>query len=338
MSYKVACYGAGYFSQFHRDGWERIPEATIVGIANRDIAKAKATGYPAYNDLTKMLAETQPDILDIIVSPEGHADAIRAALAAGVQTIICQKPFCTSLAEANAMVALAESAGIPIIVHENFRFQPWYRTIHAAIQNGDIGTVQQATIRMRPGDGQGPDAYLARQPYFQKMDRFLIHETGVHWIDTCRFLFGDATALYADLRRVNPVIAGEDAGLVYFDHPNGVRVLFDANRNLDHAATNTRCTMAEGLFEGTEGTLTLHGDGSVHLRKFGELTTTQIRTPDTTGIFGGDCTYHLQAHVVRAMQGHGTFENEARDYMTVIATEDAIYQSAEQQKKIVLSM
>ena len=35
-----------------------------------------------------------------------------------------------------------------------------------------------------PGDGQGPDAYLARQPYFQAMERFLVHETAIHLIDT----------------------------------------------------------------------------------------------------------------------------------------------------------
>ncbi|MEO0763052.1 MAG: hypothetical protein AAFZ09_14815, partial [Pseudomonadota bacterium] len=60
-------------------------------------------------------------------------------------------------------------------------------------------------------DGQGPDAYHARQPYFQRMPRFLVHETAVHWIDTFRYLMGEAETVYADLRRLNPAIAGEDA-------------------------------------------------------------------------------------------------------------------------------
>ena len=42
------------------------------------------------------------------------------------------------------------------------------------------------------------------------MPRLLIHETGVHYIDTFRYLFGTPTAVHADLRRCNPVIAGED--------------------------------------------------------------------------------------------------------------------------------
>ena len=68
---------------------------------------------------------------------------------------------------------------------------------------GRVGDLYQIAFRMRPGDGRGPDAYLSRQPYFQKMERFLVHETAVHWIDTFRYLAGDPVAVYADLRRIN---------------------------------------------------------------------------------------------------------------------------------------
>ena len=54
-----------------------------------------------------------------------------------------------------------------------------------------IGEPFQITVRMRPGDGQGKNAYLNRQPYFQKMERFLIHETGIHFIDLFRHFFGE---------------------------------------------------------------------------------------------------------------------------------------------------
>jgi len=269
MTHKVACLGAGFFSQFHLDGWHRLPDAQIVGVADNDLGKARSTGHPAFLSLEDMLTATTPDILDIIVPPTAHAEAIKVALAHGV-----------------------------------------------------------------PGDGQGPDAYLARQPYFQTMPRFMFHETGVHYADTFRFLFGDPTAVYADLRKINPVIAGEDAGIVTFDHPGGVRTILDANRNADHCATNMRCTMGEGLFEGTEGSLTLTGDGAVHLRRFGETTPTTILPPDTSPCFGGDCTYLLQAHVLRAISTHGHIENIAEDYLTVLQVEESVYQSSRDGKKV----
>lgn len=331
---RVAGLGAGYFSRFHYDGWRRIDSVELVGACDHDTDKARATGAPAYGDLAAMLRSTRPDLLDVIVPPVAQAQAIRTALAAGVRALICQKPFCTSPEEALAITQEADAAGARLVIHENFRFQPWYRLLKARLDAGAIGTVQQITFRLRPGDGQGPDAYLDRQPYFQQMPRFLVHETAVHWIDTFRFLLGAPTAVYADLRQVNPVIAGEDAGYILFDHPAGARALFDGNRLLDHAASNTRCTMGEALVEGTTGTLALTGDGALHLRRFGALESETILPPDSSGTFGGDCVCALQRHVVDCLRTGQTPENTARDYLQVIAIEEAVYNSAAEGRKL----
>lgn len=333
---RVAAVGAGYFSQFHYDSWARMENVVCVGSCDQDVARAEATGLPAFSDLAEMLAETHPDILDIILPPPGHRDAIKTALAAGVKTIICQKPFCMGLDEAAEMVQAAEDAGALLVVHENFRFQPWYRTLKETITAGALGDIQQMTFRLRPGDGQGPQAYLDRQPYFQQMKRFLVHETAVHWVDTFRYLLGAPTGVYADLRQVNPALAGEDAGYVLLDHPAGVRALFDGNRSLDHAATNHRCTMGEALVEGTRGTVELHGDGSLWQRAFGALDAACILPAYEGATFGGDCVHALQSHVVTALRSGIPAENTARDYLEVIRIEEAIYASAAEGRKITL--
>lgn len=330
---RVACLGAGYFSQFHINAWERIPQVKLVGIANRNIDKARLTGFPAYDSLQRLLEETAPDILDIITPPQTHLEAITVALQHGVKTIICQKPFCASLEEARTAVSLAAAAGVALIVHENFRFQPWYREMARSLAAGDIGQVHQMTFRLRTGDGQGPQAYLSRQPYFQTMQRFLVHETAVHWIDTFRFLLGDIQAVYADLRKMNPAIAGEDAGYILFDFADGVRAIFDGNRHLDHASQNTRITLGEALLEGTGGTMTLSGDGSVQLRAFGETKTRPLLAPQPWPGFAGDCVFALQNHVVAALHGKCQFENSAAEYLRVIEVEEAIYRSAHEGRK-----
>lgn len=333
---KVACVGAGYFSQFHYGSWSRIDRVELVGSCNRGVEKARATGLPAYCDLATMLEDKRPDILDIILPPVAHADAIRIALDAGVETLICQKPFCRDRAEAQEMTALATARGARIVVHENFRFQPWYRALKTALDAEIIGDLHQLTFRLRPGDGQGSDAYLDRQPYFQQMPRFLVHETAVHWIDTFRFLLGDPIAVYADLRRLNSHIAGEDAGYVLLDFPKGVRALFDGNRHLDHAADNHRRTMGEALIEGSDGTIRLLGDGSLWLRRFGANSETNLLPPDCWDGFGGDCVHALQKHVVSGLLDGSLMENLAEDYLRVIDIEEAIYASAETGQKILL--
>jgi len=333
---RVACLGAGYFSQFHYDAWARIPRVSLVGSANRNIQKAAATGLAAFSNVEAMLEATQPDLLDIITPPETHFAAITAAIDAGVKAIICQKPFCTDLDEAKNAVGLAQDAGIELIVHENFRFQPWYREMRSQIDAGALGDVQQLTFRLRTGDGQGPEAYLDRQPYFQQMPKFLVHETAVHWIDTFRYLLGDITSVYADLRKLNPAIAGEDAGMILMDHASETRACFDGNRHLDHAAENHRRTLGEACLEGTKGVLILTGDGAVHLRRFGEIDTQTILPAQDYPGFAGDCVFALQNHVVSGLLDGTQLENRAADYLRVIEVENAVYRSAQEGRKLEL--
>lgn len=333
---KVCCIGAGYFAQFHYDAWARIPDAKLIASVDMDLEKARATGVSACSNIEEMFAKESPDVIDIVVPPEGHLEAIKAALANGVSAIICQKPFCGGLEQAKIAVDLAKEANIPLIVHENFRFQPWYRTIKERIDSGAIGDILQSSFRLRTGDGQGPGAYLDRQPYFQKMPRFLIHETAVHWVDTFRFLMGNPDYVYADLRRHNEAIAGEDAGHLILGYDSGQRAMFDGNRLLDHAAENHRNTLGECLVEGTTGTLELDGFGNVTERKFGEIEKRIILPAQSYRGFAGDCVHALQSHVISGLFNGTSFENEAADYLKVQEIEEALYQSDETGSRVRL--
>ncbi len=330
----VACVGAGYFSRFHYEAWARMENVSLVASVNRDIEGAKATGLPAFNSLEVMLETIKPDLLDIITPPITHFEYIKKAITFGVKAIICQKPFCNNIEEAKKAARLGEEAGIPIIVHENFRFQPWYRIMKEEINKGTLGDIHQLTFRLRTGDGQGPKAYLERQPYFQEMKKFLIHETGVHWVDTFRYLFGKPISVYADLRQMNPYIAGEDCGYFIMEFEGGKRALFDANRHLDHKAENCRTTLGECLLEGTKGTITLYGNGKLKLREFGSQDyITLLKVKNWPG-FAGDCVYNLQSHVISGLLTDGKFENSASDYLYVLELEDAIYKSASKGSKV----
>ena len=328
---RVACIGAGYFSRFQYEAWARMPDVALVAMANRSAGKAAelaaAHGIGAvYADPFEMIAAGGIDLLDIITPPETHLALIRAAAAAGLH-IICQKPFCANLAEASEAMHLAEAAGVHLVVHENFRFQPWYREIARLMRDGALGEVYQTSFRMRTGDGQGPRAYLDRQAYFQKMPRFLVHETAVHWVDTFRFLHGPVQAVTARLRQLNPVIAGEDAGIILFEFASGPIAIYDGNRLSDHLAENRRLTFGEALIEGAKGSIRLSGDGKLWRRDFGSNCEAEHSYPWQNTGFAGDCVYALQRHVVDAILTGAPLENTARAYLANIVIEAAIYQS-----------
>jgi len=332
---KVAVAGAGYFAQLHHEAWSRHDRTRLVGIFDQNAGAADTSarqhGSVAFSSLDGMLEATKPDLVDIVTPPPSHLDLTSQCMARGIP-VVCQKPFCNSPEEARTAVELSRKAGRFIAVHENFRFQPWYRKSKELLDQGVLGEVYQVTFRLRPGDGQGPDAYLARQPYFQKMEQFLVHETGVHWIDTFRYLLGNPAAVLADLRRLNPVIAGEDAGIIIFRMPYGVRAVLDGNRLADHAADNTRRTMGEMLLEGSAATLRLNGQGELWLRKHGGADETQVPCPFVDNAFGGDCVFNLCAHVIDHMLDGMPLENEVSDYLIVQAIERAIYVSADESR------
>ena len=335
---RIAAVGTGYFSRFQYAAWNRIEDAKVVAVCNRTIEGAQKIADEfavphVFGDYCDMLDTVKPDIVDIITPPSTHLAYIREAARRGIN-VICQKPFCENLVDACDAVEIAEKAGIMLAIHENFRFQPWYAKLADEICDGNLGELYQANFRLRPGDGQGPDAYLARQPYFQKMARFLVHETGVHWIDTFRYLFGEITAVNAVLRRLNPAIAGEDSGLITMEFQSGLLAVLDANRLADHRAQNRRLTMGEMVIEGSAGTLSLDGDAEITMRSHGENNAEKLPYLWNNIDFGGDCVYRLQRHVIDSLLGNGPLMNTGREYLRNLVVEQAIYQAAEESRTI----
>ena len=340
---KIISVGGGYFAQFHLEAWQRLPNTTLAAIVdtNETTRSTLCTKYPdalIASSLDEAARHVDADIVDIITPPATHRLLIQNAFNyCPAALVICQKPFCTSLQEATLITEQAKQQDRKIVVHENFRFQPWYLKIKSLLDSEVIGQALQVTFRLRPGDGQGADAYLERQPYFQQMQRFLIHETGVHWVDVFRYLFGEPDAFSADLRRINPAIAGEDAGYFIFHYDNGLRAQFDGNRLLDHAADNTRHTMGEMLIEGTEGSIALNGDGEISLRSFNNKIPRRIPYEFELIGFGADCVRLLQAHVAEHLLHQTLLHNSASDYLQNLRIEEAIYEAAQSHSLVSLS-
>ena len=336
---RVLGIGAGYFARNHYAAWRDHPEVELAGIVDLDAARAEAMaaefGAAPFADLDAALA-AGPDLVDIAAPPPAHLPLIERTTAAGVPTI-CQKPFCGGLEGAREAARLAEARGVPLVVHENFRFQPWWRRIAAQIDAGRVGEPYQVSFRLRPGDGQGPRAYLDRQPYFQAMPRLLVHETAVHLIDVFRFLLGEPEWIWADLRRLNPAIAGEDAGIVVLGFPGGRRGLFDGNRLADHAAEDRRRVMGEGLVEGSAGAIMLDGDGTLTFRAHGRDEAEPIALDFPRDRFGGGCVDALQAHVVDHLLRGAPLENRAADYLRTLEAVDAAYASDREGRRIDLA-
>ncbi|MDF9797920.1 putative dehydrogenase [Catalinimonas alkaloidigena] len=335
---KGVCIGAGYFSQFHYDAWQRIPEVNITALCDHDKKKAEATarkfGIPkVYQDYREMLAAEQVDFVDVITPPNTHLDICKTAFSEK-KHVICQKPLAPTSDEARQLVAMAEEAGVRFMVHENFRFQPWHREIKKLLDTEVIGDqIHSLNFRSRMGDGWGADAYLDRQPYFRTMPRMLVYENGVHYIDTFRYLGGEISSVFASLRRLNPVIKGEDAAIIFFDFTQGAQGLWDANRYNESNHENPRYTFGEFLVEGNGGSIRLYQDGRLTIQSLGEKEQEHVYEHSHHG-FAGDCCFATQQHFVHALLHHLPFETDGKDYLKTLRVQEAVYQSSKQKNSI----
>lgn len=324
---RVVVIGAGYFAGFHLEAW-RACGTEVVALVDLDAARreslAERFGVPRTEaDAVRALDTAAPTLVDVVLPPQAQLGVVREALARRLPTV-CQKPFGRDLHEAEAMAALATEHATPLVVHENFRFAPWFRECRRLVQAGFFGRVHGASFRLRPGDGQGARAYLDRQPYFRSMPQLLVRETAVHFIDTFRFLLGEVRAVSARLRRLNPGIAGEDAALITFEFDDDRLAVFDGNRLNEHPAADQRRTMGEFWLEGEAGVLRLDGEARLWWKPLGQPEREHRYDAGGAGPFGG-AVQALQAHVLAHLQRGAPLENAAADYLPNLHVQAAVY-------------
>ena len=218
---RVGIVGAGWVTQYHLPAWLRLPGVEVVAICDPDAAalaqRADAFSIPQrFATLEDMLAHAELDALDIASPRQLHAAHSRAGAARGLP-LLCQKPLGVDLAEAEALVD--EIAGrVPFMVHENWRFRPYYRVLKTWLDAGLAGDITALRLDFRSSgmiagaDGQRPA--LVRQPFFRTERRLLVMEVLIHHLDALRFLFGEFDIGSAVLGRSNADIIGEDSAVL----------------------------------------------------------------------------------------------------------------------------
>src|SRR5512138_1198047 len=211
-------FGCGMISEFHLRGWQRIPEAQIVALGNRTIARAEARRdqfFPAattYASLEAMLDAERLDFVDILTVPWLHKEHCLLARAAGVH-VICQKPLCQSLEDAAELVAAMAASPRLFAVHENHRYRPWFQRVRSLLGEGAFGTPH--LLRLVQYDAtEPPEAYKVQSEWG------VLLEYATHLIDMMVALFGDPTHAHARLAHLNLRMRGESLAHVLYEYPD----------------------------------------------------------------------------------------------------------------------
>jgi predicted dehydrogenase len=229
-TWRAGVVGCGFFAQNHLHAWGDIDRVELAAVCDQDGAKAAAAAARFgiarhYDDAAKMLAAEDLDFVDLVTTMPTHRGLVELAARHKLPMIV-QKPFAPTIEDCRAMVAAADAAGVPLMVHENFRFQKPIREAKAVLASGRIGRPFFARISWRTAY----DVY-ANQPYLAAETRFIILDLVIHLFDVARYLFGEADRATCRTASVKPGIKGEDSAVILLAQEDGMTTVVDATYN-----------------------------------------------------------------------------------------------------------
>ena len=167
--------------------------------AGRAKAAARAKPLRQYDDYRAMLEKEKPDLVSIAPRfTEQHHEMAMAALAVGAH-VISEKPFMTSLAEADEVLGMATKLGLKIAVSHQIRLSPVITFLKARLDGGLIGQLMQLHAHGKQDARAGGEDMVV---------------LGCHQFDLLRLFAGDAHSCSARITQNGHEISKADAHAV----------------------------------------------------------------------------------------------------------------------------
>ncbi len=159
--WRGALVGFGHVAvQGHLPAWQRQEDVRIVAVCDADssrraLARELLPQARVYERMDELLEKECVDFVDIATPPSCHAEQVEAAARAGVH-VLCEKPLTTSLDEFVRMQQCVRSAGVVLHTVHNWRFSEAYIALRQAMQQEQLGPIQQISLKtIRPGCAAG---------------------------------------------------------------------------------------------------------------------------------------------------------------------------------------
>ena len=140
---RIGVVGTGYVFDLYMATLGRHPELEIVGVTDRDAGRAAQVGrhygLRVFESNAALLADPAVECVLNLTSIPSHFAVSRAALEAG-RHVYSEKPLTTTLAEARALVRLAEERGLRLSAAPSNALSSTVQTMWTALAQGLVGT------------------------------------------------------------------------------------------------------------------------------------------------------------------------------------------------------
>lgn len=214
---------------FHAPFVQATDGIELRAIVSRNAAKVHVDlpDIAVEPDVDALLARTDIDLV-IVSSPDDlHAAHALAAIGAGKHVLV-DKPFATSLADARAIAAAAERAGVIATAFQNRRWDADFLTVRRLVAEGRLGDIvlfESHFDRWRP---QAADVWKEAREGGSWFD------LGPHLVDQALRLLGRPQAITADIATMRQGAPATDWFHVVLHYPHSRAILHSSKLTADH--------------------------------------------------------------------------------------------------------
>jgi predicted dehydrogenase len=206
--------GCGRIAPRHAQSIHQVAHAHLVAAAdlkaNRVEHFAQEYGCAAYTDYHALLHRADVQVVSVCVPSGLHAQVAIDALQMG-KDVLVEKPIAINLADADRMIATAESTGRKLGVVLQNRYNHPLQALRGAIDEGKLGPLHLGNACVR---------WYRPQSYYEDewhgtwaMDGGALMNQSVHHIDALQWLMGPVASVYAYTATRAHTMEAEDVGV-----------------------------------------------------------------------------------------------------------------------------
>jgi predicted dehydrogenase len=241
--------------------------------------------------------------------------------------VISQKPMGPSLAVAQEMVATCRKAGVPLYIHENWRWQHPIRALKKVLDKGAIGTSFRARLTMVSGY-----PVFINEPALKDLKEFILWDMGTHILDVSRFLFGEADRLNCQMHKIHPDIKGEDVATIMMQMGGKTTVTCELGY-AENYLERDRFPETFILIEGDKGSAELAPDYWIRVTTKDGTHSKRYPPPSFKWADPDYLVVHASmvpciGNLLQALKGEGLAETSGQDNLRTMALVSAAYDSA----------
>lgn len=266
LRYVIVGAGAS-IADLHLRALAQLPSARIVGMADlspeRGQPRATAAGCPFFTDHRVMIEATRPDVVVICTPHPSHPQIALDAFAFGAH-VLTEKPMAIQVADADRMIAAAESAGRLLAVSFQQRFRPVIERAARFIAEGELGEL----MRVQVSESWYRTAAYYRQASWRGTWRgeggAVLLNQAIHTLDLLCHLAGLPAKVWGWTKTRLHTIECEDTAQAMLEFDNGAPGYFTSSTAEASGPPRQRILVA-----GTRGIVEI-GDARLTLTRFAQ--------------------------------------------------------------------